>query len=383
MRDLRKLLTIVAVAATSLADLTAAVAPIVAEPYGRSVEQWALFELAVAGPTNGDPFLEVRFAGRFVQGYDSIEVPGFYDGNGVYRVRFMPKTQGKWGYATVSSAPELNGVTGEFTVIRPSAGNHGPVGVKNTFHFAYADGTPYKQLGTTCYVWTHQPEALQQQTLNTLAGSPFNKIRFCIFPKRYSWNTNEPPMYPFEGKPRNFDTTRFNPAFFQHFETRVRQLMELGIEADIILFHPYDRWGFSNMGEENDHRYLRYLVARLAAYRNVWWSLANEYDFMVHKTEEDWERIGQLAERPVFLARQPGLPGFAAWLGSLPERCIAPKNGANVQAGLHGQVVERVIIPEQRRAVNSLPKSAHTVTDDRPRTHFWSGIKNVYRRMKI
>jgi hypothetical protein len=176
--------------------------------------QWSLYELALAGPTNGNPFLEVRFAARFAQGYDSIEVPGFYDGDGVYRVRFMPKTQGQWSYATVSSAPELNGATGEFNSIKPSPGNHGPVGVTNTFHFSYADGTPYQQLGTTCYVWTHQPDALQEQTLRTLAESPFNKIRFCVFPKRYSWNTNEPPMYAFEGdRQRHLASIPVLPAF--------------------------------------------------------------------------------------------------------------------------------------------------------------------------
>jgi len=31
-----------------------------------------------------------------------------------------------------------------------------------------------------------------------------------------------------------------------------------------------------------DDRYLRYVIARLAAYRNVWWSLANEYDFLLN-----------------------------------------------------------------------------------------------------
>ena len=29
--------------------------------------------------------------------------------------------------------------------------------------------------------------------------------------------------------------------------------MDLGIEADIILLHPYDRWGFSKMGTENEN----------------------------------------------------------------------------------------------------------------------------------
>jgi hypothetical protein len=41
-----------------------------------------------------------------------------------------------------------------------------------------------------------------------------------------------------------------------------------------------------------DDRYLRYVTARLAAYRNVWWSLANEWDFMKTKTEADFVRFG-------------------------------------------------------------------------------------------
>jgi len=262
----------------------------------RAVEQWGVQEIVMNGPTNGNPFLDVGLTAKFSQGYEAIEVPGFYDGDGIYRIRFMPMHTGEWKYETISTAAALNGRTGTFTVDKPSAENHGPVRVANTFHFAYADGTPYKELGTTCYAWVHQPEALQEQTLKTLAEAPFNKLRMCVFPKRYTWNTNEPILYPFEGQPRNFDSARFNPKFFQHFEQRILDLQKLGIEADIILLHPYDAgaWGFDRMTAVEDDRYLRYVVARLAAYHNVWWSLANEYDFMQHKTEDDWERIGQL-----------------------------------------------------------------------------------------
>lgn len=264
-----------------------------------TVEQWGVYEIALPGPTNGNPFMDVHFAARFSQDYDSIEVPGFYDGDGVYRVRFMPEKQGHWKYVTESDANQLDGKTGEFVVAKPSAKNHGPVQVAHTFHFAYADGKPFKQLGTTCYVWELQDEALQEQTLKTLAASPFNKLRFCVFPKRYSWNTNEPPSYPFEGTLRNWNTERFNPAYFQHLEKRILDLQKLGLEADLILLHPYDggHWGFDRMTPTEDDRYLRYIVARLAAYRNVWWSMANEYDFMEHKTEADWERMGELVSR--------------------------------------------------------------------------------------
>lgn len=265
-----------------------------AEP---TVEQWGTYEISLNGPTNGNPFFDVTFSASFTQGDSTVKANGFYDGDGIYRMRFMPMKQGEWRYITQSSSAELNGKTGEFTVTKPSAQNHGPVSVANVYHFAYADGTPYKELGTTCYVWEWQPEALQEQTLKTLASSPFNKLRFCVFPKRYSWNTNEPIMYPFEGIPTtNWDFTRINPKYFQHLEGRIADLQKLGIEADLILFHPYDEghWGFDRMPADADDRYLHYVVARLAAYRNVWWSLANEWDFMKEKTEADFVRFGEI-----------------------------------------------------------------------------------------
>ena len=96
---------------------------------------------------------------------------GFYDGDGIYRVRFMPDTQGEWRYHTRSNRAELDGKTGAFTVGRADAGQPrpGPASA-NTYHFAYADGTPYQPIGTTCYAWTHQADELEEQTLATLAA---------------------------------------------------------------------------------------------------------------------------------------------------------------------------------------------------------------------
>jgi hypothetical protein len=210
----------------------------------------------------------------------------------------MPDEEGEWELETYASLEALDGHKASFSCVPPSEGNHGPVGVIDRFHFAYADGTPYYQVGTTCYAWVHQESALQAKTLETLAAGPFNKIRMCVFPKSYRYNRNEPPLYPFEGEPlEDWDFTRPNPAHFRNLERRVEQLRDLGIEADIILFHPYDRWGFSDMPAEADDRYLRYVVARLAAYRNVWWSMANEYDFMRTKCEADWERYFRIVQR--------------------------------------------------------------------------------------
>ena len=268
---------------------------------GGTIARWDIFEVTQSGPADGNPFGDVEFGARFTEGAQTIRVNGFYDGGGTYRVRFMPETTGEWRYETFSNRPELAGRTGTFTVTPATAGDHGPVRVAHTFHFAYADGTPFRELGTTCYAWVQQGDALEEQTLKTLATSPFNKIRFCVFPKNFDWNHNEPVYYPFEGTPPNrWDFSRFNPEFFQHFEKRIGQLRDLGIEADIILFHPYDHghWGFDRMGAANDDRYVRYVVARFSAYRNVWWSLANEYDLLESKQTSDWDRLFQIVQAP-------------------------------------------------------------------------------------
>jgi len=273
---------------------------------GGTVERWGLFEAALkSSKPYANPFTDVDLTARFECDGETIVVKGFHDGDGTWRIRCMPTKEGRWTFRTQSTDPELDGKTGEFACGPPARGNHGPVRVARTWHFAYADGTPYFQIGTTCYAWIHQTEALQAQTLRTLARSPFNKIRFCIFPKSYTYNQNDPPFYPFERRPDGtFDFTRPNPVYWRHLERCLLDLQRLGIEADLILWHPYDRWGFAQMGAANDDRYLRTCIARLAAFRNVWWSLANEYDLMASepqnhrggKTMADWDRFFQILQ---------------------------------------------------------------------------------------
>lgn len=278
----------------------------------KSVEQWDIFEAAFEGPADQTrPFMDVEFSAFFRHLNRDVVAEGFWDGDRTWRVRVMPDAEGEWSFRTRSNRPELDGRAGTFTCTPPGEGNHGPVRVADRFHFAHADGTRFSNVGTTCYAWVHQGDAMAEQTLATLTAGPFNKIRMCVMPKSYRYNENEPEEYPFVVTRRGssswagqsdssqpvdweFDFDRVNPAFFRNVEHRVGQLRDLGIEADVILFHPYDRWGFAKMPPEVDDRYLRYVIARLAAYRNVWWSFANEWDIMREKTEADWERYARI-----------------------------------------------------------------------------------------
>jgi hypothetical protein len=270
-------------------------------PPPQNAFQYDIFELTIEGPSTGNPYVDQHIAATFTLNSRSIAVEGFYDGGTTYKVRFMPETPGNWSY-TVTSSFAARPTTGTFTCQPARPGVHGPVRVANLHHFAHADGTPYFPFGTTCYAWTHQGDALELQTLASLKAGPFNKIRMCIFPKSYQYNRAEPVFYAFQrpaGTPLTApgDITRFDPAFWAHLEERIAQLRDLNIQADLILFHPYDRWGFASMPPEADERYLRYLIARLSAYSNVWWSLANEFDLMKSKTTADFTRLLHLTQQ--------------------------------------------------------------------------------------
>ncbi|MCX6143626.1 MAG: DUF5060 domain-containing protein [Ignavibacteriales bacterium] len=269
------------------------------------VEQWDRFEVTLKHAYSGNCFKDVHLSTTFSGKDTSFVVAGFYDGKNIFRIRFMPQQIGTWTYTTSSNIPELDKKQGTFECIKATGKNHGMVNVSNTYNFKYGDGKQYYPFGTTAYAWIHMKEGVQELTLNTLKNSGFNKVRMCVLPKNYALVKQEPDIYPFPTKevrqePRGketkmWDFDQFNPDFFQHLEKRIDDLSKLGIEADVIIFHPYDkgRWGFDSMPMEVNIRYVKYLTARLSSFRNVWWSIANEWDLVKTKTHDDWDLLSK------------------------------------------------------------------------------------------
>ena len=272
-------------------------------------KQYEVTEFCFKGAEPPGSQVEVDATGCFTLGECRITVPGFYAGNGEYKLRFLPELTGDWQYEIGSEFLCLK-ESGTLSVIPADPGRHGPVRPKGTAMY-YADGTWCPTFGTTVYALASQSEALIEETLESLSNAPFNKLRTCVFPKHYVYNTNNPQYYAFEKKPGReekrfsaeglppfpqkeaerddyWDTTRPSFAFWDHFEGILKRLDEMGIQVDLILFHPYDRWGFSNLSLEDSLRYLDYLLRRLSAFPNLWWSLANEYDLCFNKTEKDF-----------------------------------------------------------------------------------------------
>lgn len=56
----------------------------------KQVKKWDVFEYVCHGSEDGNPFVDYWIKGHFVHAKEAVETDGFYDGNGTYRVRFMP-----------------------------------------------------------------------------------------------------------------------------------------------------------------------------------------------------------------------------------------------------------------------------------------------------
>lgn len=266
------------------------------------VKKYGVFELRLAA--HSDTPFDISLKAVFITPNGArATVFGFYDGEDCFVIRFMPEQEGVYRYETISNLSILHGAQGQFLC----EGIAGPGKVMpDGLYLKHADGTRHHSVGTTCYAWIYQPEDVREQTMAELEKGWFNKIRMCVFPKWYLYNEEQPDLYPFEGSLGNFDYERPNVKLFQRLEHYIMRLGELGIQADIILFHPYDadNWGFSNMTRKQDEKYIRYVTARLGAYANVWWSAANEYDLFrrgYKAKQSGWKSIiHEIAEKDPF-----------------------------------------------------------------------------------
>ena len=90
-------------------------------------EQYKIYEATLTGPDQGNPYREVWMKADFTDGTRSYSVNGFYCGEGVYKIRFMPMFPGQWRAVTCSNVPELDQVELICDCVPAGEGNHGRV----------------------------------------------------------------------------------------------------------------------------------------------------------------------------------------------------------------------------------------------------------------
>src|SRR5215472_4964434 len=118
-----------------------------ASAHAVTIEQYHSHDFSFSASASGNPFdveLKAEFDGP---GGVRVTVPGFYDGNGTWKVRFSPTLPGRWGLRTFSDQPALNGRAESEIQCEPNRtpAIHGGVLVDplHPHHFVYQDGTRY------------------------------------------------------------------------------------------------------------------------------------------------------------------------------------------------------------------------------------------------
>ena len=148
--------------------------------------QWDVVDIAfTATKVPSEPFA-VTFGAVF-KGPDGqkLTVPGFYNGDRSFMIRFSPPSMGSWEFTTYASLPSLVNYQGRVTCIQQTHPNrHGPLAIHpdNPQRFAYVDGSPYYLMAFECD-WLFALDAgnaddipVTRQLVDQIAAVGFNHV---------------------------------------------------------------------------------------------------------------------------------------------------------------------------------------------------------------
>lgn len=254
----------------------------------RTVEEWELH--------SDRPYLhhftDVAVDGEFVAPSGKVvRVPGFYDGGGVWRVRFNPGEAGRWTYRIAANPanPDL-AAEGEMHVTEREARGFLRATPGEAWGFRYENGDPALIFGDTVYNLFGMAHCGNDVTpfLERRAAQGFNLLRVRVPVSPFhppdgdnTWQTRR--TWPWGGSEQSPRFDRFDLDYFRTVDRVVQEAERLGIGLELIM----EAWGFefpwnsrNIFTAEWEELWLRYLIARYDAYNCVaMWTPMNEYEY--------------------------------------------------------------------------------------------------------
>lgn len=280
------ILAALAVIAVGLQSVTSA-----AEP----VPLWGRFEVKLVADEKADP--ETAVAVELVSPSDKKHaIDGFWDGELVWRLRYMPTEEGTWKYTT-KSEPAVKGLdqqSGKFECRGRDQSNrflkHGVLRVaESRTYLEHADGTPFFWMGDT--VWTGPAKATLddwKKFLDDRVAKKFTVIQFNMASPWRTAPTDREGMTAFEGR----ENIKINPQYYQRLDAFMDAINERGLAASPILVWALKKEDPGNYLPEKDVlKLVRYEVARYGAHHLVW-LLAGDNPYNVQSAPR-WKRIGR------------------------------------------------------------------------------------------
>jgi len=235
------------------------------------------------------------------------EMPLFWDGQAVWKLRVSPDLTGEWSYRLRSADSGLNGQTGSFRCIESKL--HGSIQPMKGYplHFQYQDGTPFWFFGDKAWrvLQTDRSKKLDHNSamhhVDVRAEQGFNYMHTELA------GTGGLASGGNEGGELFVDAGKeiINPAFFQEVDNRLHHINEKGLVFGMVVLYGMGNphWG-SLPSDEARLRFARYIVARYAAFHMVF-LVAGEWQYMadkaalfrtigreIHKTDPHGRMIG-------------------------------------------------------------------------------------------
>jgi hypothetical protein len=247
-----------------------------------------------------------------------LKIDGFCDSadGSVFRFRIMPTEIGDVRFSATWRIDEQEATfEGAFRAVQSSSHGMLEVNPDRPHHFRWSHShAPFFWNATTCYMLAGLEPSLARSALERLHSYEINRIRVSLSPSRQKdggrWSEAQvkprdgftffygpwPSLYPDQHENPGWDVTRFQVAYWRTYESLLKLAGELGINVQVVFFtdaqeapnYPFPRDQFGD--NEDERRYYRYAVARLACFSNVEWCVTNEW--RLFRPDEWVEEIG-------------------------------------------------------------------------------------------
>ncbi len=259
------------------------------------IDKWETIEIEFRSKKlMEEPFKMDLFCAFFQDDSDTLMVPGFFNGDKQWIVRFTPPREGTWNCISHADLKEMDGIRKTILVGPNKDGNHGPlyISTENPSTFCFADGTAYHLLAFEAD-WLFaldygNPElAKTRQLLDAIAGNGFNQVIFNVYafdapwPKdpdlipEYNYGGNL-EIFPFGGDNENPDYSTLNIDFFKHLDGVVELLGQNNLFAHMMIYVWNKGVNWPEAGSEADQLYFDYVVKRYQAYPHLLWDISKE-----------------------------------------------------------------------------------------------------------
>lgn len=251
----------------------------------------------------------------------TLNVPGFYDGNGTWRIRFGPTKEGAWHGVVASDDPNLRGTDALVVTCVPNENEriHGRVRVDDaaSHRFRFEDGSACVPLGfewdwMTAY---HQVHGVGQSSdrdnpsfdaaVDLLCESGFNYVMANLYAHYYHrtevsdrtehYLYQRPEHGPFKGTNDEPDHSRLNVHFFQDFDRAIDVLHQRGVILHLMVQVQNKKVNWPAWWSAEDGLFWHYVVARYQAYSNMIWDVSKETYNLLNRSGSHHYALSRIA----------------------------------------------------------------------------------------